>query len=153
MSRAFVRETESKIEDLPDRPISANRNFVTVEGLAAIEAALSRYEQAHAEALASNDAYAAAVAIREVRYWRARQLSAEVVKASAETETISFGSTVTLRRHDGRERTFRIVGEDEADPSHGTVSYVSPIAQAVMTYAIGDTIEIASGKVEILGVR
>ena len=42
---------------------------------------------------------------------------------------IGFGTTVTLRRDDGREQTFRIVGEDEADPSRGTVSYVSPVAR------------------------
>ena len=54
--------------------------------------------------------------------------------------------TVTLRRDDGRKQTFRIVGEDEADPSHGTVSYVSPLARAVLTYGPGDTVEIAGGK-------
>ena len=42
--------------------------------------------------------------------------------------------TVTLRRDDGREQSFRIVGEDEADPSRGTVSYVSPLARAVLTH-------------------
>ena len=61
--------------------------------------------------------------------------------------------TVTLRREDGRARTFRIVGEDEADPSRGTVSYVSPLARAVLTYGPGDTVEIAGGKAVILKNR
>ena len=61
--------------------------------------------------------------------------------------------TVTLRREDGREQTFRIVGEDEADPSRGTVSYVSPLARAVLTYGPGDTVEIAGGKAVILNLR
>ena len=153
MSRAFVKEAEDKVEDLPFRAISQHRNLVTPEGLAAIEAALARFEKAHREAIANDDAHAAATAMREVRYWRARRASAEVVRPPAELDTASFGTTVTLRRDDGREQTFRIVGEDEADPSQGTVSYVSPLAQAVMTCGPGDTVEIARGKAEILNVR
>jgi transcription elongation GreA/GreB family factor len=91
--------------------------------------------------------------MREVCYWRARRASAEVVRPPAGVDTASFGTTVTLRRDDGRKQTFRIVGEDEADPSQGTVSYVSPLARAVMTYGPGDTVEIAGGKAEILDVR
>jgi transcription elongation GreA/GreB family factor len=79
--------------------------------------------------------------------------AAEIVRPPPETDIASFGTTVTLRRNDGRERAFRIVGEDEADPSQGTVSYVSPLARAVMTCRAGDTVEIAGGKAEILEVR
>jgi transcription elongation GreA/GreB family factor len=155
MSRAFVKEAEDKVEDLPDRAISQNRNLVTPAGLASIEAAFTRFEKNHREAIANNDAQAAAAAMREVRYWRARRASAEVVppRPPAGVDTASFGTTVTLRRDDGRKQTFRIVGEDEADPSQGTVSYVSPLARAVMTYGPGDTVEIAGGKAEILDVR
>lgn len=153
MSRAFVKEAEDKIENLPDRAISQHRNLVTPEGLAAIEAARARFEQAHREAISNNDAYAAAAAMREIRYWRARRASAEVVRPAAEVHSASFGTTVTLRRDDGREQTFRIVGEDEADPSRGTVSYVSPLARAVLTCGPGDTVQIAGGEAEILDVR
>jgi len=153
MSRPFVKEAEDKVEDLPDRAISPHRNLVTPEGFVAIEAALARFENAHREASASNDAHAAAAAMREVRYWRARRASAEVVRPPTEVDIASFGTTVTLRRDDGREQTFRIVGEDEADPARGTVSYASPVARAVMTCGPGDTVEIAGGKAEILDVR
>jgi len=153
MSRAFVKEAEDKVEDLPDRPVSGHRNLVTPEGLAAIEAALTRFENAHREATTRNDAHAAAAAMREVRYWRARRGSAEVVRPRSEPDTAAFGTTVTIRRDDGREQAFRIVGEDEADPPQGTVSYVSPVARAVMTHGPGDTVEIAGGKAEILDVR
>jgi transcription elongation GreA/GreB family factor len=155
MSRAFVKEAEDKVEDFPDRAISRHRNLVTSEGFAQIEEALARFERAHLEASSSNDAHAAAAAMREIRYWRARRASAEVVppRPPAGVDTASFGTTVTLRRDDGRKQTFRIVGEDEADPSQGTVSYVSPLARAVMTYGPGDTVEIAGGKAEILDVR
>jgi transcription elongation GreA/GreB family factor len=122
MSRAFVKEAEDKVENLPDRAISPHRNLVTAEGLVAIEAALARFEEAHREASSNNDADAAAAAMREVRYWQARRASAEVVRPPTEADMASFGTTVTLRRDNGREQSFRIVGEDEADPAHGTVS-------------------------------
>jgi transcription elongation GreA/GreB family factor len=153
MSRAFVKEAEDTPENLPDRPISRNRNLVTPDGLAAIEAALAHFEQANREAITSDDAHAAAIAMREVRYWRARRASAEVVHPPIGTDAASFGTTVTLRRDDGREQTFRIVGEDEADPARGTVSHVSPLAREILTCRPGDTVEIAGGKAEILGVR
>jgi hypothetical protein len=73
MSRAFVKEAEDTAADLPDRPISEHRNLVTPEGLRAIEAALGRYEAVHLAALDKGDAHAAAAALREVRYWRARR--------------------------------------------------------------------------------
>ena len=88
-----------------------------------------------------------------MRYWRARHASAEIVERKPDRGEALFGTTVTLRRDDGREQTFRIVGEDEADPSHGTVSYVSPLARAVLTCRAGDTVEIAGNKAVILDVR
>lgn len=153
MSRAFVKDAEDKVEDFPERTISSHRNLVTAEGYAALEDALARFEKSHREATSNNDAHAAAAAMREIRYWRARRATAEVIRPPAEVETASFGTTVTLRRDDGREQTFRIVGEDEADPANGTVSYVSPLARAVMTCGPGDTVEIAGGKAEILSVQ
>ena len=112
MSRAFVKEVENDKAELPDRPISPHRNFVTEAGLAAIEAALGPFEAAHRAATGKGDGGAAAAALREVGYWKARRASAEVVKPPADKSTASFGMTVTLRRDDGREQSFRIVGED-----------------------------------------
>jgi transcription elongation GreA/GreB family factor len=152
MSRAFVKEEQISI-DLPDRPMSKHRNLVTPEGLVAIDAALSRFKAAHQAALDKQDAYAAATALREVRYWGARRASAEVVPTPTNRQTVAFGMKVTVRREDGREQTFRIVGEDEADPAHGTVSYVSPLARAVLTREPGDTATIGRGKVIILAVQ
>ena len=78
MSRAFVKETENETADLPERPISSHRNYVTAEGLAAIEAAIGRFEAAHQAATDKGNREAGATALREVRYWRARRASAEV---------------------------------------------------------------------------
>jgi transcription elongation GreA/GreB family factor len=119
MSRAFVKETEIDTAGLPERPISTHRNFVTEAGLADIEATLGRFEAAHRAALDSGDRNAAAAASREIRYWGARRASAEVVKTSDDKSKATFGMTVTLRRDDGREQSFKIVGEDDADPSRG----------------------------------
>jgi hypothetical protein len=85
MSRAFVREDANDETELPDRPISPHRNYVTEAGLAAVEVALSRFEAAHRAATDKGDAGAAAAASREVRYWRARRASAEVVKPPADS--------------------------------------------------------------------
>jgi transcription elongation GreA/GreB family factor len=153
MSRAFVKETESDADGLPDRPISSHPNLVTEAGLAAIEAALDRFETEHRTAVDKGDRTASAAALREIRYWRARRASAEVVKPSDDKSKASFGVTVTLRRHDGREQSFKIVGEDEADPSRGTISYVSPLARAVLTHGPGETVMIANAEAVILDVR
>jgi transcription elongation GreA/GreB family factor len=153
MSRAFVREAENEPADLPDRPISPHRNFVTEAGLAAIETALGRFEAAHQAATDKGNREAAAAALREVRYWRARRVSAEIVKPPPEARQASFGLIVTVRRNDGREQSFRIVGEDEADPACGTISYVSPLARAVLGHGPGETVEIAGQEVLILDVR
>jgi transcription elongation GreA/GreB family factor len=153
MSRAFVKEADNQAPDLPDRPISPHRNFVTPEGLAAIEGALVRFEAAHRAAIDNGDQQAAASALREVRYWHARRSSAEVVKPAADKTEASFGTTVRLRRHNGREQTFRIVGEDEADPALGTVSYASPLARAILTHGIGETVEIAGREAVILEIK
>ena len=153
MSRAFVRETDSDTSGLPDRPLSPHRNLVTEAGLADIEGSLDRFEAAHRAAAEQGDREAAAMALREVRYWRARRASAEVVKPSEDKSKASFGLTVTVRRDDGREQSFKIVGEDEADPSRGTVSYLSPLARAVLAHGPGETIMIANSEAVILDVR
>jgi transcription elongation GreA/GreB family factor len=110
MSRAFIKEDQTPI-NLPDRPVSKHRNLVTPEGLVAIDVALGRFKAAHQAALDKEDMHAAAAALRELRYWGARRASAEVVRPATNTQTVSFGLKVTLRRDDGREQTFRIVGE------------------------------------------
>ena len=153
MSRAFVKEPEDPAAELPDRQISPYRNFVTVEGLRAIETALGRFEAAHRAAIDKGDKQAAAAALREVRYWRARHASAEVVERAPDQDEAAFGTTVTLRRDDGREQTFRIVSEDEANPAHGTVSYVSPLARAVLGHGMRETVEIAGKEAVILDIR
>lgn len=157
MSVAFTREEdlEATAADLPDRPVSPHPNWVTAEGLAAIEADLASARAAYAAAQAKGDIEAdrtaMARATRDLRYWSARRASAQVV----ETETdgrVRFGGTVTIERDDGRSQTWRIVGEDEADPKAGTVSHVSPLARALIGKRVGDEATVAGQAVEIVSV-
>ena len=128
-------------------------NFVTAEGCAAIERTLSRFEAANKAAVVKNDRAAIAATQRELRYWNARRSSAQVVEPAADKSKVHFGATVTVRRDDGRVQTFRIVGEDEAEPARGTVSYVSPLARAVLGGQIGDTVEVPGGDATIMGIE
>lgn len=157
MSVAFTKEQdyEAAAADLPDRPISSNPNLVTREGLAALDAALADARRAFAAAQVAGgidvDRSAMARAARDVRYYAARRASAELV-ATKPGAAVVFGSQVTFEREDGRRQTYRIVGEDEAEPSRGSVSYVSPLARALMGKGVGDVATVAGGEVEILSV-
>ena len=57
-----------------------------------------------------------------------------------------------IEREDGRVQTYRIVGEDEADPAKGSVSYVSPLARALLRKAVGDEAVVAGQTVEIVEI-
>jgi transcription elongation GreA/GreB family factor len=151
MSRAFVKEQES-VEELPDKLISEHPNLVTKEGLAHIEAELTRADAEHAAAQAMGDREAMAATARDLRYWSARVASAELVAEPADTDRVHFGSTVTIERGDGRRQTFRIVGEDEADPAKGSISYVSPLARQLAGKSVGDTIRIADSEAEVVAI-
>jgi transcription elongation GreA/GreB family factor len=152
MSRAFVKDLEDAVEELPDRPISPHSNLVTPEGLAHIEAEVARLQQEHAAAHDANDRAALARAARDLRYWTARRASAQLVTAPSDRSKVHFGATVSIVRDDGRRQTFRIVGEDEADPAHGTLSHVSPLARALFGKEAGDTVEVANSQAEIVEI-
>lgn len=153
MSRAFVKEVEPETVDLPDRPVSTHPNLVTAEGLAAIDRTLTHFEGANKAAVAKNDRMAIAAAQRELRYWKARRSTAKVVEPAADKSKVHFGATVTVRREDGRAQTFRIVGEDEAEPAQGTLSYVSPLARAVLGGTVGDNVEVPGGSATITEIK
>ena len=142
MSSAFVKEEEGgeAFEYLPDRPISPHTNFVTPEGLALIESHLTQLHDEHAAAQAAGDKIVVAKTSRDLRYWTARRASAQIVHPPQDLSEVHFGTTVTIEREDGRRQTYRIVGEDEADPEHGLVSWVSPLARALNGAQVGDEV-------------
>ena len=159
MSVAFTKEQdfESVAANLPDRPISSHRNLVTPEGLAELDRALAEARAAYAAAQAAGDIAgdrtAMARATRDLRYYAARRATAELVPPTPAPTAVTFGARVTFEREDGRRQTFRIVGEDEADPARGSVSYIAPLARALMGKAVGDEATIPNGTVEVVAIE
>ena len=153
MSKAFTRETDAHdVIDLPEREISALPNLVTQQGLALIDAEIERHSAANAAALAKSDRDAAARAGRELRYWTARRNSAQVQPDPQGSEKVQFGSAVSILRTDGRRQSFRIVGEDEADPTQGLLSWVSPLARAMMGKGVGEEVAAGATEAEIVAI-
>lgn len=150
MSRAFVKEDDDAVEDVADRPISTAPNFVTAEGLAAIEAEVARLGQELAGV--GDDRGARARINRDLRYWNARRSSAQLVAAPTDGSLVRFGSIVTIARDDGLSQSFRIVGEDEAAPESGTLSHVSPLARALLGKEAGDSVRVAAHEFEIMKI-
>lgn len=157
MSVAFSKEPDVEIlDELPDRHLSPHRNLVTAEGLARIEREVDQLQhelsqlqaKPQIEQSAEERASIARVA-RDLRYWTARRSSAELVPPMEGTDRVHFGSKVTIERGDGRKQTFRIVGEDESDPSKGLISYVSPLAKALTGRHVGEVAELANNEVAV----
>ena len=154
MSSAFQRELdrEDAIPDLPDRPVSTARNLVTPEGLIQIENEVEHWAEELKKAQAAEDKAQVATAGRELRYWTARRSNAEVVEPIADHTEVRFGHRVTVETEGGKRRTFRIVGEDQADPAKGMVPYVAPIATALLGKSVGDTVEVMHGEAEVVAI-
>lgn len=141
MSRAFVSEVaaEASAAVLPERPVSAAPNLVTPHGLELIDAQITRLQRLLDGSVPDDPQRAAAA--RDLRYWRSRRASAQVVApVSAEPTEAAFGTRVRIRRGDVVS-AYRIVGEDEADPPAGLLSWTSPLARSLMGAEIGDVVE------------
>jgi transcription elongation GreA/GreB family factor len=153
MSKAFTKEADGGdvYDDLPDRPISPH-NLVTKHGLELIEAELAQLHEEHAAAHDADDKPLLAKINRDLRYWTSRRATAQVIEPPSDATEVQFGSKVTIEREDGRRQTYRIVGEDEADPAHGTLSYVSPVAQALMGKPVGETVQAGAGEATIVEI-
>jgi transcription elongation GreA/GreB family factor len=160
MSVAFVREKSAEAAQevsLPPRAISSRPNLVTQSGLLALEQSLANSHQALKAAQAIEDAKerrrALELAARDVRYFAERLASAIPQPAPADPPVSAFGSQVTILRDDGRRQTFRIVGEDEADPRAGSIAYVSPLAHRLIGKRVGETIEMDGREIEVVAIE
>jgi len=153
MSSAFIREQDDIVrEDIADRPISSYRNLVTPEGFARIEAELARQHAEVERATAADDQHALALAQRELRYWTARRGSAEIVHPIADKSHVRFGHSVELELASGEKRSFKIVGEDEADPANGLLPHVAPLATVLLGKSVGDTLEAVHESAKIVRI-
>jgi len=159
LSVAFTKEDSAETASetlLPDRPISPHPNLVTEAGLRALEFQLQQAREAYDTAQKIEDVNErrrqAAIPLRDVRYFAARVRTAQVIADPKSTDAVAFGSTVTFRRDDGRIQKYRIVGEDEADPKAGSISFVSPVARLLTGKAVGDAVGLPGHEVEIISI-
>ena len=159
MSVAFTKEDSAETASetqLPDRAISPEPNLVTAAGLKALqdqlETARLAYEAAQTIEDVNERRRQSAIPMRDLRYFRERVRTAQLMPDPASTDIVAFGSTVTFSRDDGTTRTYRIVGEDEADPKSGSISYTSPVARALVGKSIGDIAAVAGQDVEIVAI-
>jgi transcription elongation GreA/GreB family factor len=159
LSVAFTKEDSAETASeilLPDRPVSPHPNLVTEAGLRALELQLHQAREAYETAQKTEDVNErrrqAAAPLRDLRYFAARVRTAQVITNPTSTDTVAFGSTVTFRRGDGRVQTYRIVGEDEADPKTGSISFVSPMARILMGKSVGDEVGASDQNLEIISI-
>ncbi len=159
MSVAFTKEDSAETASetlLPDRPISPHPNLVTEAGLKALQFQLDQAREAYQTAQMIEDVNErrrqAASPLRDVRYFAARIQTAQVIADPVSADTVAFGSTVMFRREDGRVQKYRIVGEDEADPKCGSISFVSPVARLLMGKAVGDVAGTSDQELEIISI-
>lgn len=154
MSRAFTREddNENVLADIGERPVSQHRNLVTPEGFAAIEAELAalREELAATEREANRERIA--IVSRDLRYWAARRETAELSVPEPGSKVVRFGMVVTIEDDDGNRKSWKIVGEDEADAASGTISHVSPMALALFGKSVGDVAMVNGKEWEIVAM-
>jgi len=158
MSRAFVNENdaEAAADALPDLPQSKPPNYVTQRGLRLLEERLAQAQERQRELAARPDDPAKDLELahgaREIRYLEARIERAIVVNpAQAPAQEVAFGAVVDVSDAAGERHEFAIVGEDEADAEHGKVSWVSPLARALIGAGVGDVVlwRRPAGEVEL----
>jgi transcription elongation factor GreB len=147
MSRGFVKEDdlEHAGTDLPERPVSEHPNYVTPAGLRQLEDSANSLDKERLTLLREKDNETAkqrlAVIDRDLRYLSTRLKEAILVEpAKQDQTTVLFGATVTVEDELGEMLQFHLVGEDEADIAAHKVSYVSPIAKALLGRKVGDSV-------------
>lgn len=147
MSRGFVKEDdlEHAGTDLPERPISEHPNYVTPVGLQQLQQMAHDLEQQRLPLTARKEDPNAQQQLarinRDLRYVQARLESAiPVDPAQQDTAVVLFGARVTVEDENGDQHVFALVGEDEADIAAGKVSWVSPLARALLGHKVGDSV-------------
>ena len=176
MSKAFVREGDSEDAPPPEPAPAPARNYITPAGYARLKAELKSLVEAERPEVVKTVAWAASLGDRSenadylygkkrlreidrrVRFLIKRLEAAEVVEsAGRDTDQVFFGCTARIRNKAGEEREITIVGVDEVDPVRGRVSWVSPVAKALLKSREGDRVALRTPageeRLEILEVR
>ncbi|MFZ5789159.1 MAG: GreA/GreB family elongation factor [Pseudomonadota bacterium] len=148
MSRAFVKETDGAQpgDELPERPQSPHPNYVTPGGLKALQRRVEKLQEERRHLTETGepemlDKEHLKLVERDLRYWQERVQSAILVEPSSQPQDkVGFGATVDTVDDDDVKRSFTIVGEDEAEPKSGKISWVSPLAKTLSGAGVGDTV-------------
>lgn len=128
MSVAFRRDSdEEHLEPKFEIPIPPGPNLVSARGHALIGERVTALEAQLGETVDEADLTALK---RELRYWHTRQVTAELAPVP-DGETVAFGTTVAFRLN-GKQQRLSIVGDDEADPANGLISFAAPLSRALM---------------------
>jgi transcription elongation factor GreB len=155
MSKAFTRESDEHALARPHAPAlpPGARNYLTAPGAARLHGELDRLLHVDRPA-AAGDATAIADIDHRIRELSAQLDGAEIVEpAQGDAEVVRFGAEVTVRDDGGHDHAFAIVGVPEADPRHGRVSYLAPVARALLGGRQGDTVLLPGrGEVEIVRI-
>ena len=165
MSKAFTRESDdSGAQEIPSfRPKlpPGTRNFITAEGAAALKHRLKNLLEQKQGLTANSNEPAAEAELRKlesaIRNLQRILDSVVVAEIPADLEKIAFGATVLVRHANGEEEAYRIVGVEESDPDHHSISWISPLARALLSRRAGDKVRFRApaGEEEliILSVR
>ena len=147
MSRGFVKEDDLELAgtDVAERPISSETNYVTTTGLAQLQSQANNLEQTHLALVPNKDNPIIEQRLgsieRDLRYLQARLESALLIDPTTQSKyTVLFGATVSIEDENGNPHHYTIVGEDEADIATNKVSWLSPIAKALLGHKVGDIV-------------
>ena len=147
MSRAFIKENDLEHAgiDIPERPLSDEPNYVTPNGLKLLKVKIDELEGERELLKQKKDDSIAkqkiAVIERDMRYYSARIESAILTAPKEEDHSVVlFGAKVTVEDEEGKLSVYEIVGEDEADINQAKVSYLSPLAEALIGAQLNDEV-------------
>ncbi len=159
MSKAFTKESDegpgNEVHSEFKDPLPPGlKNYVTPEGADALRKELSRLESEPRPKPGSDKAARKRLEAmdRRIQFFRDRVANMTVVDpGSQDKDSVHFGATVTVADEEGNEKSYRIVGVDESDPAKGKISWISPIAKALISARVGDvvTLELPDGNAEL----
>jgi transcription elongation factor GreB len=166
MNKAFTKEDDSDLDDVKDEADTADsglaigaKNYMTPQGAAKLRGEYSHLKHGERPEVVKTVTWAAGNGdrsenadyqygkrrLREIdrrlRYLSKRLESAEIIDpATVQSDRVQFGATVSIRDEDDKLRTYSIVGVDEIDVAKGKISWLSPLAAALMKAREGDVV-------------
>jgi transcription elongation factor GreB len=163
VNRAFVKDPDDAglPEEVPERPQSPHPNYVTLAGLLQLRASAAALEEKRDRLVEQGklaNPQELAIVQRDLRYYEGRlQRAIPVDPKGGPADRVHFGAVVEVCDESGVAETYRIVGEDEADPASGKISWVSPLAEALLHAECGDEVlwrrPAGTKRLEILSIR